>query len=219
MKSILIIDDHDLIRDAIKYYFKGDQDFYVAGEASNGYLALDLLAKSAYDVVICDMDMPEMNGIEFMEAISKNYPNQKVLVLSMHDNASAINKMISLGAHGYILKNASKVDLKSALIQIIGGSNYFSKEVYKAIINRIVPKQRLTLEKELSSREKEILNLIAKEYSNHEIGDKLGIHARTVESHKRNILEKTGCKNIAGLVMYAVERDLISKGLPGRNFK
>ncbi len=213
MKSILLIDDHQLIRDAIKFYFDKDPEFQVKGEASNGYEALQLLVENTYDIVISDINMPMMDGLELMEKIRSNYPEQKVIVLSMHGDGSAINKMISLGAQGYILKNAAKSELKEALIKILGGENYFSKEVYDAIINRIArkPTQRLTVETELSSREKEVLSLIVDEYSNKEIADKLFISIRTVETHKRNLLEKTGCKNIAGLVVYAMERDLFAE--------
>lgn len=212
MHSILLVDDHELIRDAIKYYFKEDEEFNVVNEACDGLEALRFLESNMYDIVISDINMPNMDGLGLMQQIRTLYPDQKVLVLSMHGDASAINKMISLGAYGYILKNASKVDLKEALHKIIGGENYFSKDVYEAIISRIAkkrePKKRLTLETQLSNREREVLQLIINEHSNQEIADKLFISIRTVETHKRNLLEKTGCKNIAGLVMYAVERNL-----------
>jgi DNA-binding NarL/FixJ family response regulator len=130
----------------------------------------------------------------------------------MHGDAGIINKMIALGANGYILKNATKEEMKTAFSKIILGENYFTEEVYHAIVNRIAkkaPKERLTFETEISARETEVLKLIVQELSNQEIADKLFISIRTVETHKRNLLERTGCKNIAGLVMYAVERDLI----------
>jgi DNA-binding NarL/FixJ family response regulator len=211
MTDILLIDDHAMIRDAIKFYFDGNEDFRVAGEAENGAEALELLRVGAFEVVITDINMPKMDGIELMGHIQKEFSGQKVLVLSMLDDAVYINKMIALGANGYILKNAPKEELFEAVRTLVRGENYYSKEIYQTIIDSIAgkkPKQRLTLEASLSKREKEVLRLIVKEYSNQEIADELFISIRTVEAHKRNLLDKTGAKNIAGLVMFAVERNI-----------
>jgi len=211
MNSILLVDDHQIIRDALKYYFVDLDDYAVKGEAKNGADALKLIDSNTYDIVICDVNMPVMNGIEFMENIRLNYPDLKVLVLSSQEDAGSINRMIALGAHGYILKNAPKEEMISAIESIINGKNYYSKQVYETIIAHIAgtkAKQRLTIDKEISDREKEVLRLIVQELSNQQMADKLFISIRTIEAHKRNLLEKTGCKNIAGLVMYAVERDI-----------
>lgn len=212
MVSLLLVDDHQMIRDAIKYYFEKDEMHEVKAEAGNGLEALQCLQGDQYDVVITDINMPEMDGIELMEELNKTYPQQKVLVLSMLDDAVYINKMIALGANGYILKNAPKEELCKAIKHIMRGDNYYSKEIYQTIIESIAgkkPKQRLSLEISLSKREKEVLQLIVKEFSNKEIAEKLFISIRTVEAHKRNLLDKTGAKNIAGLVMFAVERNLV----------
>jgi len=212
MKQILLVDDHKIIRDALKLYFQDSTEYEVAGEAANGAEALDLVKSEQYDLVIVDVNMPKMNGIEFMENVRLNFPTQKVLVLSSQEDALSINKMIALGAHGYILKNAPKEEMFTAIEEILNDKNYYSKEVYETIIAHISkkkPKQRLTVETKLSEREIEVLQLIVQENSNQEIADKLFLSIRTVEAHKRNLLEKTGCKNIAGLVMYAVERDIV----------
>jgi len=212
MKTILLVDDHKIIRDALKFYFVDNPEFEVLDEAGNGVEALKLLDSNTFDIVISDVSMPVMGGIEFMENVKLNFPEQKVLVLSSQDDPMSINKMIALGAHGYVLKSAAKEEMFLAINNILKGENYYSKDVYETIIAHIAhtkPKQRLTLDKDLSDREKEVLQLIVQEHSNQEIADKLFISIRTAESHKRNLLEKTGCKNIAGLVMYAVERDLL----------
>ncbi len=212
MHSLLLVDDHQIIRDGIRFYFEGDKEFAIEDEAENGLQALDFLKEKAYDIVLTDINMPEMDGVELMKNIKENYPDQKVLVLSMFNEAAYINKMIALGANGYILKKSTKNELVEAIKKILEGGDHYSDEVYKTIIGNIAgkkPKQRLTLETDLSDREKEILVLITNEYSNQEIADKLFISIRTVETHKRNLLEKTGCKNVAGLVMYAVERNLV----------
>ncbi|MEQ9468283.1 MAG: response regulator transcription factor [Ekhidna sp.] len=212
MKTLLLVDDHQIIRDGIRFYFEGDKEFVIKDEAENGLDALDLLRENEYDIILTDINMPKMDGLEFMKALKENHPDQKVLVLSMYNEAGYINKMIALGANGYVLKKSTKDELVQAIKKILDGGDHYSEEVYKTIIGNIAgrkPKERLTLEAELSEREKEVLVLIANEYSNQEIADKLFISIRTVETHKRNLLEKTGCKNVAGLVMYAVERNLV----------
>lgn len=212
MISLLLVDDHQMIRDAIKFYFSSEDEFEVKSEAVNGDEALQLLEKDRFDVVITDINMPECDGLQLMEQIRDRFPEQKVLILSMLDDAVYINKMIALGANGYILKSASKEELCKAIKTIVEGNNYYSQEIYQTIVESIAgkkPKQRLSIEISLSRREKEVLQLIVQEYSNKEIADKLFISSRTVEAHKRNLLDKTGAKNIAGLVLYAVERNLL----------
>ncbi|MEQ6167363.1 MULTISPECIES: response regulator transcription factor [unclassified Ekhidna] len=212
MRTLLLVDDHQIIRDGIRFYFEGDEEFTIKDEAENGLEALELLKDNKYDIILTDINMPKMDGLEFMKSLKENYPDQKVLVLSMYNEAGYINKMIALGANGYVLKKSDKGELVSAIKKVLDGQDHYSDEVYKTIIGNIAgrkPKERLTLEAELSDREKEVLVLIANEYTNQEIADKLFISIRTVETHKRNLLEKTGCKNVAGLVMYAVERNLV----------
>lgn len=212
MRTLLLVDDHQIIRDGIRFYFEGDKEFVIKDEAENGLEALELLKDNEYDIILTDINMPQMDGVEFMKSLKENYPDQKILVLSMYNEAGYINKMIALGANGYVLKKSDKNELVDAIKKVLDGQDHYSDEVYKTIIGNIAgrkPKERLTLEADLSEREKEVLVLITNEYSNQEIADKLFISIRTVETHKRNLLEKTGCKNIAGLVMYAVERNLV----------
>lgn len=213
MVSIMLVDDHEVIRDGLKFYFEGLSDFAVVAEASDGKGAIEVLLKQSVDIVITDISMPGMDGLELMQYISEKHPDQKVIALTMLGESQYVTKMISLGVQGYILKNAGKQQLLDAVKAVSNGENYFSKEATNAIIdalaNKKKAKQRLTVETPLSSREKEVLKLIIDEMSNQEIADKLFISVRTVETHKHNMLEKTGCKNIAGLVMYAIERNLV----------
>lgn len=212
MLKILLVDDHEIIRDAIRAYFSENDEMELAAEASNGAEALQLMEKTTYDLILTDINMPVMDGLELMKNISQQYPEQNVLVLSMFSENIQIKQMIEYGANGYVLKNVSKNDLFTAIRDITSGKDYYSKEVYDVLIKSMAkraPKQRLTMDATLSEREKEVLVLITQELSNQEIADKLFISIRTVETHKRNLLEKTGCKNVAGLVMYAVERELV----------
>jgi len=212
MHNILLVEDHEMIRDAVRTYFDENDEFNLLDEAQNGLQALSLIKSNNYDLILTDINMPKMDGLELMKNLRSDFPDQKTLVLSMFDDGIHIKNMIELGANGYVLKNVSKTELFTAMTQIIDGDDYFSKEVYDTLIKNIskrVPKARLTKESSISDREKEVLIMIASEFSNQEIADKLFISIRTVETHKRNLLEKTGCKNVAGLVMYAVEREIV----------
>ncbi len=213
MKKILLVDDHDMIREGIKSYFVTNDSYEVAGEAANGKEALELYQENKYDLILSDINMPEMDGMELIKNIKSTNPDQRILVLTMLNDIAHIKKLIATGINGFVLKNSPKTDIMDAVESIMNDKDYYSKDVYDALVHNISkrkPTQRLTHETELSTREKEVVELIVLEHSNQEIADKLFIGIRTVETHKRNILEKTGCKNIAGLVMYAIEKGIVS---------
>ena len=210
-KHILLVDDHPIIRDSIKLYFANQPDLIVSGEASDGAEGLKLLEAGHFDLVITDISMPVMNGIDFVAEAIVRHPDQKFLVLSMMDEAAQIKKMISLGVHGYLLKTSPKEEILSVIDKVLQGEKYFAGKVYDRIIDNISgkrPKSKLTLEIPLTKREKEVLKLVMKEHTNQEISELLFISTRTVEAHKRNLLEKTGSKTVAGLAIYAIERGL-----------
>lgn len=211
-KTILLVDDHKIIRDGLKLYFEDSDEYEVAAEAEGGQQALDLLKDRDFDLVITDISMPQMDGITFTQNLKQLKPDQKVMALTMMGENQHIKHMLSAGANGYILKNSERNEIFQAIETILRGENYYSGDVTKVIMDSMTgkrkPTQRLTLETPLSTREKEVLELIVKEFSNQEIADKLFISVRTVDAHKRNLLEKTGCKNIAGLVVYAIEHDI-----------
>jgi DNA-binding NarL/FixJ family response regulator len=210
---ILLVDDHPMIRDAIRQYFSTNEEIEILDEANNGQEALQKLEEKDFDLIITDMAMPDMNGVEFMTALQDRQIKQDVLVVSMINEVSQIKKMISLGAKGYVLKNSPKEEILKAIKTISGGENYYTREVYDIIMGQLSGKkpalQRISLEVTLTKREKEIVRLIMEEHSNQVIADMLFISVRTVEAHKRNILEKTGCKTMAGLAIYAIEKGII----------
>ncbi len=210
---ILLVDDHPMIRDAIRQYFSTNEEIDILDEANNGQEALQKLEEKDFDLIITDMAMPDMNGVEFMTALQDRQIKQDVLVVSMINEVSQIKKMISLGAKGYVLKNSPKEEILKAIKTISGGENYYTREVYDIIMGQLSGKkpalQRISLEVTLTKREKEIVRLIMEEHSNQVIADMLFISVRTVEAHKRNILEKTGCKTMAGLAIYAIEKGII----------
>ena len=211
--KILLVDDHKLIRDAIKTYFEGNKEFEVAGEAGNGQEALLLLKDLAVDVVMIDISMPVMDGITCAKKIKEEYPDIRILALTMMKDHQFIKQMLNAGALGYILKNSSEEEIKKALRSVYNGEPYYTPEVAESVMQNMIkggPKRnhKLVVDIPLTEREKEVLHLIIKEYSNQEIADELFISPRTVDAHKRNLLEKTGSKNVAGLVLYAIEKNL-----------
>ena len=211
--KILLVDDHKLIRDALKSYFEDDPEIEIIEEAGNGQEALILLKENTVDVVMMDISMPVMDGIECTQHITEEYPEIKVLALSMMNDGQFIKKMLNAGAVGYILKNSSEEEIRKALNAVFNGENYFSAEVNETVMQNMLKggvkrNHKLVVDLPLTSREKEVLRLILKEYTNQEIADELFISPRTVDAHKRNLLEKTGSKNTAGLVLYAIEKNL-----------
>ncbi len=214
MINILLVDDHQVVLDGLKFYFENSKKYRIKDTASNGLEVLSILEKKSFDLIITDISMPKMNGMEWVEAVRAKDKDQKILIMTMMGEIQHIKKLLALGVNGYLLKNSKQSELFNAIDEIMLGERYFSEEVTKNIMSdlmgkKLSPKTRLTVEVPLTDREKEVLSLIVEECSNQEIADRLFISLRTVDSHKRNLLEKTGAKNIAGLVLYAVERNMV----------
>jgi DNA-binding NarL/FixJ family response regulator len=213
--KILIVDDHPMIRLGIHSILNNVEHLNVADEANNGREALEKLAKDNFDLVIMDIKMPEMNGIEATEEIIKLHPNTKVLAISMFDEQRYIVKMLQAGALGYVLKNTGKNEMVNAINSIMAGESYFSQEVSNIMMSQFMTRGGLnqTLEPKnditLTKRETEIIRMISEELTNSEIADRLGISSRTVDTHRRNLLQKLDVKNTAGLVKYAMVNHLL----------
>lgn len=210
MMKIILADDHKMIRDGVKTYLENDNRFEVIGEASSGEEVLDLLKTidGQVDVILMDINMNGMDGLECTQQVLKKYPTINILALTMLSEALHIKKMVSAGAKGYILKNSSENDIKNALMLVNSGKQFYSQEVTMTIMESMTNKKKSSSgyapDTPLTSRETEVLKLIVKEFTNQEIADELYISVRTVDAHKRNLLEKTGAKNVAGLVLFAI---------------
>ena len=208
---IILVDDHSMIREGLRSFLEEDEITVVA-EAKNGVDALEKLEQIEVDVVVSDIMMPEMDGIELAKQIREKYPNLHILALTMMNESYNIKKMLGAGALGYLLKDCTQDELIQAIKTVAQGKNYYSGEVTQIIMEgfggKPKEKSRVVHEIALTDRELEILHLICKEKTNSEISEELFVSLRTVEAHKRNLLVKTGCKNVAGLVLYAVERNL-----------
>lgn len=214
--KILIADDHKLIIDGLVKLLAAEDWVEDIKGVTSGQQVLDLLAIEFFDVVIADINMPGMDGIELTRSIVKLHPLTKVLALTMYNDPLMISRMIGAGALGYVLKNTSISDLTQAILTVAANRKYMAPEVQE-IIMRDIYHQQNTIDNatesnvKLTPREVEILGLVCRELSNEQIANKLFISERTVETHRRNIFIKTKCKSIVGLVLYAIEHKLIEK--------
>lgn len=201
---IFLLDDHQLMLDGIRSLLQDENKIELAGEATSGEQALKIIPSLNIDLVITDISMKGMNGIEFTQQLKKQFPDIKVIVLSMSAEEHFISDMLHAGVSGYVVKNTSKDELLKAISKIAAGGKHFSSEVAESIFQHSLSSTSANKEL-LTLREKEILRLITKEFSNEQIAEKLFISERTVESHRKNIFRKTGAKSIVGLIKYAIE--------------
>lgn len=209
--KVLLADDHQIIVDGLKSLLQNTADILVAGEANNGREVLRLLGILKIDVILMDIDMPVMNGIEALKEIKRTFSALKVIILSMHQEAGMIKSLMAIGADGYILKSTSQDELIGAIRKVAAGQPYFSPEVTLSLLN--TPQNNLQSSKQqtemLTDREEEILKLIAEGFSNKEIGTKLFISHRTVDTHRTNLMKKLNANNIAGLISFAIKNGMV----------
>ncbi len=211
MINIIITDDHQLMIDGIKTTLADIEDFNFVGEARDGYKLLRLLDEGInVDVILMDISMPNLDGLDSTRKVTKKYPDIKIIALTQFDEKRFIKQMIKNGAMGYLLKDSGKDELEQAIRTVAAGEKYFSGRLSLILINQeLKTENKRSLFPKLTEREKEVLNLICKEYSSQEIADKLFISFHTVESHRANLMYKAGVKNTAGLVRWAVENDFV----------
>jgi DNA-binding NarL/FixJ family response regulator len=213
---ILLVDDHKIVRDGIISLLQDESRYDIVGQAENGIEALDKIEQLAPDLVLLDINMPIMDGLECARQITIKYPEVKILTLTMLNEQEHIKNMLAAGAGGYLLKNSGKEELIAAINKVMEGETYFSEEVKNLIMMDMIKKKTASgkISGEpipLTPRELDVLELIIDEYTNQEIAEKLFISVRTVDAHRRNLLEKTGSRNTAGLVKFAIENNLVKK--------
>ncbi len=204
----MIADDHQMFVDGVKAILSQIENLEVIGEANDGEALLKLIAVNPPDVVLMDMNMPELNGLETTKIMVERYPAVKVIMLTMHDSSDYIQRLIKAGANGYVLKNTGKEELKLAIETVHAGDSYYSKEVTQRIMdamNRKKEVQTNVMNVELTEREMDVLKLIAAEMTTNEIADKLCISSHTVETHRKNLISKLQVRNSMGLVKYAMQ--------------
>ncbi len=214
--KVVIADDHKIIRVGLRGLLEREKDISVVGEAENAEDIEKLLASQSADVILMDIDLGETDGIVATKRVKELHPELQVLGLTMHEEPDYIIKMLEAGASGYLLKNAGREELLAAIHTVAKGDSYFSQKVSATLLQAVTRQKTATpevkktqIQTPLSEREIEVLRLIAQEYSNGEIAEKLFISIRTVDTHRRNLLEKLQVKNTVGLVKYAINKGLI----------
>ena len=220
--KVFIVDDHDLFKEGIKLLLRNEKELEVVGDAANGAEFLQKVEEIKPDVVLMDINMPVMNGIDATRAAVSKYPNLKVLALTMFEEGAYISEMMKAGAHGYLLKNTGREELLGAIKKVIAGEKYLSASVTVKLIDSVMnpvsrpspvsPSMNDSSERkkvDITKRELTIIKLIAQEMTNQEIADKLDNSPMTIITHRKNLLRKLGVKNTAGLIKYAVQNGLL----------
>jgi DNA-binding NarL/FixJ family response regulator len=211
MISIMVADDHGIVREGLRRLLESENDLEVIGEARDGQELLERVAQKRPDVVVLDISMPRLGGLETLEHMRKSHPDVKAILLSVHSDPPFIQSAISLGADGYVLKDGPASEIITAIREVMRGGSYFSPSVAREIVEQM---RNPDLQKDnpfslLSARERQVLHLIADGLSAKEIGSQLNISAKTVEAHRSSLMRKVGVRKATELVRYALRHGLI----------
>lgn len=214
--KVVIADDHPLIADGIRASIEGQAEIEVVFVATSGKQVVDYVASHEVDLVLMDIEMPEMNGIDCSKLLRREFPHIRIIILSMYEEPTLIESFIEFGIKGYLLKTAPTKELLEAMVAVQEGKTYLSEEIKNSLnhnaksnISPVPSFQSSKLAKRLSKREVEIVVLISKGYTTQQIADALFISVRTAETHRANILKKTKTKNVARLIRFAFQNGII----------
>ncbi len=216
--KILITDDHQMFRKGLEMSIKTITRVGKILQAENGLEAMEILEKEPVDIIFMDIKMPQQNGIETTKLVTKKYPNIKVIALSMSDDKENILEMFKAGVSGYLLKNTNKAEIEMAINEVLQGGKYYSKEVSDVLLEKIINVElnnhdKTAYPEKLTDREVTVLQHICAQFSTKEIADVMCLSEKTIEGYRLKLLQKTNSKNIAGLVLYAVEHKLVDSGI------
>ena len=207
---LILVDDHQMFLDGLESILSSQSEFQIVATAKNGRQALQEIEQHKPDVVLTDLNMPEMDGLELVKLIKSKFPTIKILVLSMLKDRETVGAIMDAEAEGFILKNSNKADLITAIKAVFNGETYYSNEIMSIMLTKYQKKVKQEEAKQLlTSRELEILQMIAQEHTSEKIANQLFLSIRTVETHRKNILAKTESTTIIGLLKYAVRNDLV----------
>ena len=213
--KILIADDHELILNGIRDMLKNVKRYRIVGQASNGEEAVEKALELEPDVIFMDISMPVLNGIEATKIIVDKLPGIKILALTQHEENDYVMQILGAGGYGYLLKNSKKEEFIEAIESVLEGNKYLSKQISEQMINSMVSRGSRGQEEEqeeipLTKREMEIIQKIADDMSNQQIADELHISLRTVETHRRNIMQKLKVNTVVSLLKYAAQHNIVS---------
>jgi DNA-binding NarL/FixJ family response regulator len=219
-KRILIVEDHALFRAGLRALLSQDPDVEIAGETDNGRDAFHLVGTLGPDLVLMDLTMPGMNGIEAIREIRRRDASARILVLTIHKTDEYIHESLKAGADGYMLKDASHDELLTAVHSVLGGKTYLSPDISGQVLHRYLSADAANRAAatcpwdSLTHREKEVLKLVAEGRQNKYIGEYLSLSVKTVEKHRSNLMKKLDLHNAAGLTAYAIEKGLLASASP-----
>jgi len=212
---IFIADDHAMFAEGVESLLMGELDFLLSGKAGTAAETLKQIAERQPDVLLLDINMPDQSGLEVCKIVRKEWPDVKILALTMFSDEGYISEMLSMGAQGYLLKNTGKAELCNAIRALAAGKTYFSQEVTDIVMQGLMRERTATSTKtapKISRREKEVLKLIMDECTTQEIAAQLFLSEKTVESHRAALLAKMGVRNTAGLVKTALQWKILDDG-------
>ena len=216
--TVLLVDDHTVVRQGLRALLKSEEDIEVIGEAENGRLAVQMVRKTPPDVVVMDVAMPLMNGLEATRQILKALPNTRILVLTSYSDDDCVQQLTEAGVSGYLIKQTASNDLVKAIREVKKGNAFFSPTIAKRLRDQcreaFANGQPVKKSIELTSREAEVLQLIAEGFSNKQIAAELCISIKTVEKHRQQVMNKLNIHDVAGLTRYAMSKGLIDRGIP-----
>ncbi len=213
MKKVIIADDHKIIRDGLKSLISQHSDLQVVAEAGDGRHAVELVRKLRPDVVIMDVNMPELNGIDATRQIVAEFPDTRVIALSMHSDRRFVNAMLKAGASGYLLKDCAFEEIIRAIKTVLNGQMYLSATITSQVVDDLITKKTDDGESMLvvlSDREREALQLLAEGNSTKEIASAMNVSVKTIESHRKNIMDKLDLRSVAALTKFAIREGLTS---------
>jgi len=206
--KLLIADDHNILREGIVSLLQPEEAFEVCGTVANGYEVIEFVGKHNIDVCLLDINMPGLDGLDTARWLKEKKPAVKIIMLTTYNDPEIISELVHIGVSGYLLKNSDKQELAEAIHRVMKGRHYFSAEVEDIILKGLSEKKTPGVIM-LTDREQEVIKLLAKEYTNEKIASELHISYRTVETHRKNIMQKTKSHNLAGLLKFAYNKGLV----------
>jgi two-component system nitrate/nitrite response regulator NarL len=211
--KLLLADDHPVVRKGIRSWLSGVEYLEVIDEAVNGLEAVAKVKELSPDVVLMDVDMPKLNGLEATKQIRKEFPHTRVLILSMHTNKSVVLQIIQSGAQGYVLKDAPPADVLRAIESVDNGEPFFSPDINQIVLNQYLAEtgaEQSPTAVKLTNRERQVLAMIAEGQSNKEMASKMGVGVRTVETHRERMMSKLNIHSVAGLTKFAIANGIVN---------
>jgi len=217
---VLIADDHTIVRQGLRAILQLEPDLEVVGEATDGRDAVRKARTLAADIVLLDISMPRMNGLEATTRLVKESPRTRVIALTMHTSEEYVYSLLKAGARGYLLKESAAADLVEAIRAVQAGGTYLHPSISQNVVNEYLKRSdsgtgHRGSADSLTSREREVLQLIAEGHTNKEIAGQLGLSVKTIEAHRTRVMEKLGIHNVAGLTRYAIRKGITSVDAPG----